>query len=228
MDDRDDYSISRRIPIRGPDDEASEPLALPAGQQGEESSPAGLGENGNSGDCPGIAAASELEEQEPETATQPPPAASPVDVSEGADLQAQLAELEERWKRAAADLDNYRKRFERELERLRQAERATILREWLAVVDNMERALCAQGASENPWYEGMEAIHQQMLAVLAQFGVEPFVPMGEEFDPRRHEAVATANLPDQPEGKIVEVIQTGYLLDGEVLRPAKVIAVKHG
>jgi molecular chaperone GrpE len=92
----------------------------------------------------------------------------------------------------------------------------------------MERALCSQGASANPWYEGMEAIHERMLATLAQFGVRSFVPHGEKFSPDQHEAVATANLPNEPEGKIVEVVQAGYLLDGEVLRPAKVIAVRHG
>ncbi len=102
-----------------------------------------------------------------------------------------------------------------------------VFRARLDVVDDMERALCAQGAAANPWYEGMEAIHQRMLAVLAQFGVTPYVPQGEMFDPALHEAVAVARLPDQAEGKIVEVIAPGYMLDGTVLRPAKVVAVKH-
>jgi molecular chaperone GrpE len=155
-------------------------------------------------------------------------AAPEVEAREVAELRARVADIEDRWKRAAADLDNYRKRFDRELERLRGAEREAIFRAWLTIVDDLERALCAQGASSNPWYEGMEAIHERMLAVLAQFGVRPFVPQGETFDPACHEAVATANLPDQPEGKIVEVVTTGYLLDGKILRPARVIAVKHG
>jgi len=143
------------------------------------------------------------------------------DLSAAPDLRARVADLEDCWKRAAADLDNYRKRFDRELDCLRQLDRETIFRAWLSVVDDMERALCSQGASASPWYEGMEAIHARMLAVLDQFGVKPFVPTGETFDPDRHEAVATANLPDQPEGKIVEVVQAGYLLDGKVLRPAR-------
>jgi molecular chaperone GrpE len=148
------------------------------------------------------------------------------DLSAAPELRARAADLEDRWKRAAADLDNHRKRFDRELDRLRQLDRETIFRAWLSVVDDMERALCSQGASASPWYEGMEAIHSRMLAVLDQFGVKPFVPQGETFDPNRHEAVATANLPGEPEGKIVEVVETGYLLDGKVLRPARVIAVK--
>jgi len=153
---------------------------------------------------------------------------SPSDLAECTELDARVAELEDRWKRAAADLDNYRKRFDRELQRLRLTERAAIFRAWLSVVDDMERALCSQGASSSPWYEGMEAIYAHMLEVMERFGIRPLVAQGEKFDPRMHEAVATANLADEPEGKIVEVIQTGYLLDGEVLRPAKVIAVKHG
>lgn len=175
-----------------------------------------------------------------ETAAAPPPAVSgaldqtgptgptsPTDQTDVAALQARLAEVEDRWKRAAADLENHRKQFNRQLEQLRRFDREAILRAWLDVVDDMERALCAQGASNNPWYEGMEAIHQRMLAVLAQFGVTPYVPQGEMFDPALHEAVATARLPNEPEGKIVEVVSTGYKLDGAVLRPAKVVAVKH-
>jgi molecular chaperone GrpE len=154
-------------------------------------------------------------------------AAPEVEAREVAELRVRVADLEDRWKRAAADLDNYRKRFDRELDRLRLAEREAIFRAWLTIVDDLERALCSQGASSNPWYEGMEAIHERMLTVLAQFGVRPFVPQGETFDPARHEAVATANLPDQPEGRIVEVVTTGYLLDGKILRPARVIAAKH-
>ncbi len=153
---------------------------------------------------------------------------SPASRAEADELKEQTAEYEERWKRAAADLENLRKRFDRELARKKMAERETILRAWLDVVDNMERALCANGASSNPWYEGMEAIHQQMLSVLAQFGCTPVVPTGDPFDPEKHEAVAAADLPDEPEGKIVEVTQTGYVLDGKVLRAPKVVVVARG
>ncbi|MCX8038423.1 MAG: nucleotide exchange factor GrpE [Candidatus Sumerlaeia bacterium] len=175
-----------------------------------------------------------LPEPEPDTAQSPAEKktdqtspTSPTDQMDVAALRARLAELEDRWKRAAADLENHRKQFNRQIEQLRRFDREAILRAWLDVVDDMERALCAQGASNNPWYEGMEAIHQRMLSVLAQFGVTPYVPQGEMFDPALHEAVATARLPGEPEGKIVEVVSTGYKLDGAVLRPAKVVAVKH-
>ena len=168
----------------------------------------------------GAAETPAAESQEAETAAEQP-------ADKAAELEERLAEVEDRWLRAAADLDNYRKRFGRELDRLRLAERGQILLAWLEVVDNMERALAAEGAASNPWFAGMEAIYQQMLGVLKRFGAEPFEAMGQMFDPRRHEAVATANLPDRPEGAIAEVVQTGYAWDGRVLRPAKVIPVKH-
>ncbi|MEW5800907.1 MAG: nucleotide exchange factor GrpE [bacterium] len=144
-----------------------------------------------------------------------------------ADLQRQLQEMEDRWKRAAADLDNYRKRFERELERLRFSERDMVLREWLAVVDNMERALKAENASQSPWYQGMQAIYQQMMGVLGLFRVTPFNPKGEPFDPVCHDAVATVDLKDEPEGIIAEVAEPGYKISDRILRPAKVIPVRH-
>lgn len=143
------------------------------------------------------------------------------------ELERQLAETEDRWKRAAADLDNFRKRTQRDAELMRRRERENVLLAWLDVIDNMERALTVEGAAANPWYDGVEAVHQQMLGVLKKFDAVPFDARGELFDPERHEAVATANLPDQPEGLIVETIQTGYLMDGKVLRHAKVIPVRH-
>jgi len=145
-----------------------------------------------------------------------------------ANLQKQLQEMEDRWKRTAADLDNYRKRFERELERLRFAERDMVLREWLAVVDNMERALNAGKSSEaNPWYQGMQAIYQQMMGILGLFRVTRLCPKGEPFDPVCHDAVATADLKGEPEGIIAEVVEPGYMINDRILRPAKVIPVRH-
>jgi len=170
--------------------------------------------------------------EEEETAIREEEAAAQKQIEEMdqamSDLQQQLKDMEDRWKRAAADLDNYRKRFERELERLRFAERDLVLREWLAVVDNMERALNTEKASDaGPWYQGMQAIYQQMMSVLGLFRVKQFNPKGEPFDPVRHDAVATVNLEDEPEGIIAEVAEPGYTIDGRILRPAKVIPVRH-
>jgi len=143
------------------------------------------------------------------------------------ELKEALAKTEDSWKRAAAELDNYRKRFERELARQQSLERESILRRWLPVVDNLERALKVEAGQNNSWYEGVEAIYLQVLDILKQFDVQPFTPIGEEFDPERHEAVATVDLANEPEGKIVEVMENGYMIGDSVLRPAKVVPVLH-
>jgi len=231
MESREGYrkprSVAIRIPVRDLEAENHDPLArnsMPADDDAAPVLPAETATEG-SGQVSGMA-----EERSADTASNGVQSCGAISLSEAAEiaaLRARVVELEDRWKRAAAELDNYRKRFDREFERQRQVERETIFRAWLTVVDDMERALCSQGASSSPWYEGMDAIYGRMLSVLAQFGVQPFVPQGEMFDPARHDAVATANLPEEPEGKIIEVVETGYLLDGRVLRPAKVIAVKH-
>lgn len=135
--------------------------------------------------------------------------------------------LRNKWLRAAADLENLRKRTARDIETARVRERENLLRSFLDVLDNLERALDTHGAESNPWLEGLEAIREQMLDVLRTYGATPFDSMGEMFDPNRHEAVATVNLPDKDSGRIVDVTQVGYEMNtGTVLRPAKVIVAQ--
>jgi molecular chaperone GrpE len=143
------------------------------------------------------------------------------------DFDARLAEANDRSARAAADLDNYRKRFDRELARLRAADQEEIFFALLDVVDNMDRALQSAGIEASTWHEGMEAIRQQMIMVLSRFDVAPFRAVGQMFNPELHEAVSTVSIPGEPEGKIIEVVQTGYTLNGKVLRAAKVVPVRN-
>jgi molecular chaperone GrpE len=130
----------------------------------------------------------------------------------------------DRWLRAAAEVDNLIKRTRRDVERARRSERTVILKAFLDVLDNFDRALAMEGAETNQWLEGFEATRRQMLETLEKFGARPFTSEGELFDPHRHEALGMAKVPNVDEGTIVEVIQTGYTLDNEeLLRPAKVI-----
>ena len=104
-----------------------------------------------------------------------------------------------------------------------------MLRGFLDVLDNFDRALGMQGAEANEWIDGFGAIRAQMLETLRRFGAEPFDAIGEQFDPNIHEAIATAHIPEKDEGEVVDEIQTGYRFsDGTILRPAKVIVVRHG
>jgi molecular chaperone GrpE len=130
--------------------------------------------------------------------------------------------MEERWKRAAADLANYRKRAERELAQQRQREREAVLRDWLPVVDNLERALMNRDtATLASLLEGVQAVYRQAHQVLGHYGVRRMQTVDTPFDPEQHEAIACA--PGRPEGIILDEVNPGYLMDETTLRPAQVI-----
>lgn len=134
----------------------------------------------------------------------------------------ETATMEERWKRAAADLANYRKRVEREMAQQRQREREAILRDWLPVVDNLERALMNQDtATLESLLTGVQAVYRQAHQVLGQYGVHRMQTVDTPFDPEKHEAIACA--PGRPVGTIVDEVNPGYLMHDTTLRPAQVI-----
>jgi molecular chaperone GrpE len=134
----------------------------------------------------------------------------------------ELATLEERWKRAAADLANYRKRAERDLMQQRQQEREAVLRDWLPVVDNLERALVHQDSvTLESLLAGLQAVHQQAVAILDRYGVRRMQTVDAQFNPEQHEAIACA--PGLQEGLILDEVTPGYQLGEATLRPAQVI-----
>ena len=137
------------------------------------------------------------------------------------DLEAELAQMEDRYKRALADLDNYRKRIVRETDRRVEESREAQLREWLEVVDSLERALFMQ--PEDPMVQGLRAVLEQMEAVLARQGVTRMGAAGEPFDPERHAAVSVRPTNEVPDRTVVEVARSGYMLGDRVLRPAEVV-----
>jgi molecular chaperone GrpE len=140
------------------------------------------------------------------------------------DLEGELAQMEDRWKRALADLDNYRKRSARETERRIAESREAQLREWLEVVDSLERALFMQ--PEDPVVEGLRAVLEQMEAVLARQGVTRMGAAGEPFDPERHEAVGIRPTNEVPDRTVVEVARSGFNVGDQVLRPAEVVVAR--
>jgi molecular chaperone GrpE len=141
-----------------------------------------------------------------------------------AEHEAEIARLEDRYKRALADLDNYRKRSAREVERRVDEARDALLREWLEAVDTVERA--ARMDPDGPLGQGMRALLDQIEALLARRGVERIGEAGEPFDPERHDAVEVRVTTDAPENAVVEVIRAGYAVDGRVLRPAQVAVAR--
>ena len=135
-----------------------------------------------------------------------------------------VAELTERWHRAAADVENTRKWADRQVTRQRQEERLAVSAEWLPVLDNLDLALRHGDADPRTILEGVAGVREQALAVLARLGFEPVGAVGEPFDPVRHEAAEVIRDSDAPPGTVVRVLRPGYG-DGErLLRPA-VVAV---
>ena len=136
------------------------------------------------------------------------------------ELEARNAELEDRHLRARADLENYRKRSARDLERRTAEAREAMLLDWLQAVDSVERAL-----RMSPEAEGLRAVLEQMEAILARYGVARAGSPGEPFDPERHEAIGVADG-DAERPTIAGVARSGYTIDGRVLRPAQVIVTR--
>ncbi|MGW4720283.1 nucleotide exchange factor GrpE [Nocardia sp. NPDC004260] len=139
------------------------------------------------------------------------------------DTGAELAQLEDRWRRALADLDNLRKRFAKDLDRARAAEVAKVSAAWLPVLDNLELALAHAGGDPQAVVEGVKATRDQAVQVLAQLGFERHDEVGVPFSPELHEVVSVVSQPDVPSGTVIEVLRPGYGEDGRQLRPASVV-----
>lgn len=131
----------------------------------------------------------------------------------------------DRYLRAVAELDNLKKRTQREREEYIRFANESLLRELLPVLDNFDRALeAARAAAETESVvAGVELIQRELLKALEKFGVTPYSALGQPFDPERHEAVQRVVRPGAPDMTVVEETQRGYLLNGRVLRPAMVV-----
>ncbi len=151
-----------------------------------------------------------------------PPAAADRD-QRIAELEQQVAELNDRWRRALADLDNLRKRYERDSEQQRARERAQVAAAWLPVLDHLELALAHAEADPTSIIDGVRGIRDQALTVLAGLGFPRRDDVGATFDPARHEAVAATPAPYVPAGTVLEVLRPAYGEGERQLRPAAVV-----
>jgi molecular chaperone GrpE len=137
---------------------------------------------------------------------------------------AELTRIEDLYKRALADLDNYRKRSGRELERRTAEVKESMLMDWLEAVDSVERAI--QMEPGGPCRDGLQAVMGQMDAVLQRQGAQRIGAPGEPFDPERHEAIAVRASHDAPDRTILEVQRSGFALGERVVRPAQVVVAR--
>jgi molecular chaperone GrpE len=143
-------------------------------------------------------------------------------------LEARIAELEDLRMRALADLDNVRKRCAVQVSRAEADTRAAVAREWLPVVDNLDRALAHSTADPASIIDGIRAVRAQALEVLARLGFPRRDDRGAKFDPARHEAIASRPDPGAEDGSVVEVVRPAYGEGDHQLRPAQVVVARAG
>lgn len=154
----------------------------------------------------------------------PVPASAPAESAPAGATQEALEAAEDRWRRAAADLDNLRKRYAREVDRARQQERELVTTAFLPVLDTVDRALDHAEADPGSIVQGIRSLREQALAVVSGLGYgredEPGVP----FDPARHEVVGVVDADGAgvPPGSVAAVLRPGYGAPGRQLRPAAV------
>jgi molecular chaperone GrpE len=153
-----------------------------------------------------------------------------------AEAKREAAEIKDKLLRTLAEMENLRKRTEREVLDARLYGIAGFARDVLAVADNMHRALEAIGpelrksadAKVKALIEGVELTERELLKTLEKNGVKKFSPQGEKFDPNVHQAMYEVPTSELPPGQVAEVIQAGYMIGDRVLRPAMVAVSKAG
>lgn len=141
----------------------------------------------------------------------------------------EAAEHYDRYLRALADFENYKRRAQRERDEWTRLAHERLVLELLPVLDNFDRALQAEPRPDQlrGFVAGVELIHRELLKVLERIGVTSFSAVGEPFDPQRHEAVMRVETTEVPNQTVVEETERGYLLNDRVLRPARVKVAVH-
>jgi molecular chaperone GrpE len=166
------------------------------------------------------------------TAADNEPTPAPPDA---AALEKEVADHKDKLLRALADMENLRRRTDREVADARAYGVSSLARDVVGVADNLRRALDAAGESaatvEGPakaLHEGVELIERELLKVLERHGVKRFDPQGVKFDPNLHQAIFEVSDANVAAGSVAQVIQPGYMIGERVLRPAMVGVSKDG
>lgn len=151
------------------------------------------------------------------------PAVDPV-----VEAKAEAAKMKDQWMRTAADFDNFRKRSRRELEDARKAGKEEILKEFLPVFDNLERAIqSAQRATDVKGVaEGLAMVLRQYVDTLGRGGITKVPTVGSQFDPTHHEAIQQVETDEHSPGTVVAEVQPGYQQGERLIRAAMVVVAK--
>lgn len=142
-----------------------------------------------------------------------------------ATVQAERDDFRERWLRAQAELENYRKRSQKELEQEKQYRSLPVARDVLPALDNLQRALQVAKTSKDvdQLLQGVQMVATQLQEALTRHAVVPIEAVGKPFDPNQHEAIQQAPSKDHPPMTILHEVERGYQMYDRVVRPSKVI-----
>lgn len=158
------------------------------------------------------------------------PAAAPSPAAPGLDEQLAAAKKEaaanhDRYMRAVADLENYRKRTIREKDELRQFAAASVMEDIIPILDNLSLGLAAarQQTDVKAITDGINLVLEQFKSTLAKHGLKEINPAGQPFDHNLHECISHQPSPDVKEEHVMQVVRLGYTLNGRLLRPASVV-----
>ena len=165
-------------------------------------------------------------EPEKKQASENPESCMGVDT---ASIETQVDELREALMRTQADLQNVRRRAERDVENAHKYAVEKFIKDLLAVLDSMDRALELAETTEgfdSVMLEGTQMTHKLLLDTAAKHGVEPMNPIGEPFDPKEHQAISMVESAAYDVNAVMDVMQKGYKLEGRVIRAAMVVVAK--
>jgi molecular chaperone GrpE len=142
------------------------------------------------------------------------------------ECEARLAEMRDTVLRERADVDNQRKRLQRDLDQARRFANEKLLGDLLPVLDNLERGLAVEGSDYSALRGGVELTQRELVRVAEASGLKAVGAIGEAFDPERHQAMGMVESAQHASGRIATVMQKGYVLNERLLRPALVMVVK--
>ena len=172
---------------------------------------------------PDIEKQTSLEEEIGDTSAQDSAPQTPEERIEKAESEAK--EAYDRFLRASAELENYKKRTQKEMADFRKYANASLLKELLGVVDNLERAIESSNGSQTDGQisEGLDLTLKELLKIFKNFHAYPIEALGEPFDPSFHQAMMQQETTDQPENIVLNELQKGYMIHDRLLRPAMVV-----
>ena len=161
----------------------------------------------------------------PEAEVEESPVLTPEQLVE--ELKTEIEDHKERFMRLAADFDNFRKRIDRDRAQQNLRTKGEVVSNFLEVIDIIEHAQKAEYPDLESSLAGISGVHKFVSAFMSSLKIERFDPSGDQFDFRFHEALTTVEKEGIEPNTIVDVIQSGYKLEGELLRPAKVVVSKN-